>query len=59
LGQQTAALQAQGLPIAPYDGAAEFYAEKLEDILAVFGDKDYAAVSVMAVERIYSPLTPG
>ncbi|CAL1696218.1 unnamed protein product [Somion occarium] len=30
-----------GLPVAPYDGAAEFTVEKLEDLLALFGDEAY------------------
>ena len=33
------------MPIAPYDGAAEFEVEKLEDLLALFGDEEYLKVS--------------
>jgi len=33
-----------GLAIAPYDGAAEFEVEKVEDLLAFFGDGDYQKV---------------
>ncbi|KAF9455456.1 EthD domain-containing protein [Collybia nuda] len=30
-----------GLTVASFDGAAEFYVEKMEDLLAVFGDTEY------------------
>ncbi|KAF7793158.1 hypothetical protein EIP86_004267 [Pleurotus ostreatoroseus] len=46
LGPQTDALAAAGLPIAPFDGAAEFWVEKVEDLLAVFGDEEFIKTAV-------------
>ncbi|KAK7694261.1 hypothetical protein QCA50_001441 [Cerrena zonata] len=39
-------LEAIGLPLAPYDGAAEFEVEKLSDLLALFGDEEYLQKAV-------------
>lgn len=33
-----------GLTVASFDGMAEFYIEKMEDLLAVFSDTDYQQV---------------
>ena len=38
-------LAAAGVPIdTEWDGAAEFWMEKLEDLVALFGDAEYQAV---------------
>ncbi|EMC96183.1 hypothetical protein BAUCODRAFT_147829 [Baudoinia panamericana UAMH 10762] len=39
-------LRQSGLPIAEYDGFAEFWAESYEDVLAVFQDEEYSRVVV-------------
>ncbi|THG98646.1 hypothetical protein EW026_g3585 [Hermanssonia centrifuga] len=39
-------LAAIGLPIAPYDGAAEFWVDKIEDLLALFGDEEYQQTAI-------------
>ncbi|TDL16824.1 hypothetical protein BD410DRAFT_794923 [Rickenella mellea] len=41
LPKVTEEFAALGMPMAPYDGAAEFWCEKKEDILALFGDEEY------------------
>ncbi|CAL1696219.1 unnamed protein product [Somion occarium] len=41
LEQPSQELAKIGLPVAPYDGAAEFTIEKIEDLLALFGDEEY------------------
>ncbi|KDR82193.1 hypothetical protein GALMADRAFT_58684, partial [Galerina marginata CBS 339.88] len=41
LEPQSRALAEAGLPIAEFDGAAEFWVDKLEDLLALFGDGEY------------------
>ena len=33
-----------GVPIAQWDGAAEFWVDKPEDLLALFGDAEYQEV---------------
>ena len=45
----SAALAAAGMPIAQFDGAAEFWVEKMEDLLAVFSDEEYKTVSKAAL----------
>ena len=40
----SAPLAAAGVPIdTEWDGAAEFWMEKLEDLVALFGDAEYQA----------------
>ncbi|KAF9465133.1 hypothetical protein BDZ94DRAFT_1254596 [Collybia nuda] len=34
-------LAAAGLPVPEYDGAAEYHAESLDDIMEMLGDKEY------------------
>ncbi|KAJ3558502.1 hypothetical protein NM688_g888 [Phlebia brevispora] len=46
LSPSSDALEKAGFNIAPYDGAAELWVEKLEDLLAVFGDEDYHKIVV-------------
>ncbi|KAE9386860.1 hypothetical protein BT96DRAFT_891349 [Gymnopus androsaceus JB14] len=41
LPQYNETFESMGLPIAPFDGAAEFYVEKLDNLLALFGDEQY------------------
>lgn len=44
LEPQSKAAAAAGLPIAEFDGAAEFWVDKIEDLLALFGDEEYLEV---------------
>lgn len=39
------------MPIAPYDGAAEFWVEKIEDLFALFADKEYQEVGASVQSR--------
>ena len=39
-------LAACGLTIAPYDGVADFWVEKIEDMLTLFGDEEYQQVII-------------
>lgn len=48
----SAVLTAATLPVLAYDGIAEFSAEKLEDILQMFGSQEYQEV------RIFGTLIP-
>ncbi|EIM86301.1 uncharacterized protein STEHIDRAFT_122222 [Stereum hirsutum FP-91666 SS1] len=41
LSKESETVAALGLPIGPYDGAAEFYVNDLKDLLAVFGGEEY------------------
>jgi hypothetical protein len=43
-----------GLPITPWDGAAEFYLDKMEDLSAVFGDPEYLEVRNHHCDTCYS-----
>lgn len=45
LSKESETLAALGLPIGPYDGAAEFYVNDLKDLLAVFGGEEYQQVN--------------
>lgn len=47
LEQPSQELAKIGLPVAPYDGAAEFTIEKIEDLLALFGDEEYQKVEYL------------
>ncbi|CAL1708483.1 unnamed protein product [Somion occarium] len=38
--QHSEKLAAAGFPIAPYDGIADVYVDKLEDLFALFADED-------------------
>ncbi|KAK5736812.1 hypothetical protein LTR17_007137 [Elasticomyces elasticus] len=42
----SAGLKTHGLPVADYDGGAEFWAETYEDIMAVFQDPEYERIVV-------------
>ena len=46
---QTATLKSMGVPIAPYDGAAEFYFRNMEDLISVITDSEYGQVSLFAL----------
>lgn len=39
-----------GLTIAPYDGAAEFWVDKIEDILTLFGDEELHEVIDVSID---------
>ncbi|CAL1708482.1 unnamed protein product [Somion occarium] len=38
--QHSETLAAAGFPIAPYDGVADVYVDKIEDVFAIFADED-------------------
>ncbi|CAD6581493.1 MAG: hypothetical protein CYPHOPRED_001590 [Cyphobasidiales sp. Tagirdzhanova-0007] len=38
---QTATLKSMGIPIAPYDGCAEFYFHTMDDLISVITDSEY------------------
>ncbi|KAK3646002.1 hypothetical protein LTR56_008880 [Elasticomyces elasticus] len=42
----SAGLKTHGLPVADYDGGAEFWAETYEDMMAVFQDPEYEKIVV-------------
>ncbi|KAK5689193.1 hypothetical protein LTR17_026448 [Elasticomyces elasticus] len=42
----SAGLKTHGLPVADYDGGAEFWAETYEDMMAVFQDPEYTRIVV-------------
>ena len=42
----TAGLATHGLPVSPYDGGAEFWADSYESAMAVFQDPEYLRVVV-------------
>ncbi|KAK5676904.1 hypothetical protein LTS10_010668 [Elasticomyces elasticus] len=42
----SAGLKTHGLPVADYDGGAEFWAETYEDMMAVFQDPEYERIVV-------------
>lgn len=42
------------MPIASYDGAAEFWVEKIEDLLAVFDSEEYKSVRPQLLYAILS-----
>lgn len=44
LEPQSKAIAAAGLPIAEFDGAAEFWVDTLQDLFALFGDEEYLKV---------------
>ena len=46
LEPQSKAIAAAGLPIAEFDGAAEFWVDTLQDLFALFGDEEYLKVSL-------------
>ncbi|KIM35575.1 hypothetical protein M413DRAFT_32431 [Hebeloma cylindrosporum] len=46
LEPQSKASAAAGLPIADFDGAAEFWVESLQDLFALFGDEEYLKKAV-------------
>jgi hypothetical protein len=37
-------LESVGLPVMAYDGIAEFHAETVEEVLEMFGSKEYQEV---------------
>ncbi|PSR75387.1 hypothetical protein PHLCEN_2v9145 [Hermanssonia centrifuga] len=41
LTQPSEALAAAGVPIAPYDGMAEMWVDKIEDLLELFQDEEF------------------
>lgn len=42
---QTATLKSMNIPVAPYDGCAEFYFDNMQDLLSVITDAEYGQVS--------------
>jgi hypothetical protein len=44
LEPQSKAAAVAGLPIAEFDGAAEFWVDKIEDLFALFADEEYLKV---------------
>ncbi|KAJ7584133.1 hypothetical protein C8J56DRAFT_952698 [Mycena floridula] len=55
LADETATLTGMGLPVAQFDGVAELYVEKLEDLLKLFGDKDYLEKSPLDEAKFLDP----
>lgn len=41
---QTATLKSMKIPVAPYDGCAEFFFNNMDDLLSVITDAEYAQV---------------